>query len=78
MYNISRNTLRVRLYQIPTSGNPCLARAPKAKTGADAIFCYAKGQSAVLTEGSHLHRIQLYGLIQLPEQNSIGVYRKRI
>ena len=73
-----RNTLRVRLYPKGTSGNPCLARAPRAKTGADRSFCYAKGQSAVFTEGSHLYRIQLYGLIQLPEHNSFGICRKCI
>ena len=51
----SRNTLRVRLYQISTSGNPCLARAPKAKSKAHAKISDAKGQSAYFTNCAHLY-----------------------
>ena len=51
----SRNTLRVRLYQKGTSGNLCLARAPRAISKAYPKISDAKGQSGDFTDYAHLH-----------------------
>ena len=54
-YEESRNTLRVRLYQKCTSGNPCPARAPRAISKARPKISDAKGQSAYFTNCAHLY-----------------------
>jgi len=45
----------VRLYQKGTSGNLCLARAPRAKSRARVKISDAKVQSEDFTDYAHLH-----------------------
>ena len=52
---LDRNTQRVRLYQKSTSGKPCLAKAPSAKSKAHAKISDVKGQSADCTDSVHLY-----------------------
>ena len=51
----SRNTLRVRLYQKCTSGNPCQTGAPRAKSRARVKISDAKVQSEDFTDCTHVY-----------------------
>ena len=53
-----------------TSEKPYLARAPGAKTGAEAKFSYAKGQYTAFLQCVHLYFIKISACIQQPELNT--------